>query len=130
MHHLTIVAADRTGLLGQLSAVLGDNGINIADIQARVHGQDAIIQISVDRLEDALRVLTEEDFHVVADDSLLLRVADQPGALATIAQQLATAGVDIRGIRLVQRHADFSVISVTCDDNAAARGVLAELVVR
>lgn len=128
MPHLTIVAEDRTGLLSELSSLLGNAGINISDIQAKAYGADAIIQIDVDRHEDTLHILAEEDFHVVADDSILIRVADQPGALAQIARQLADRQVDIRAVRVVQRHVGFSVISVNCDDNALAREVLGELV--
>ncbi|HSY29422.1 MAG TPA: ACT domain-containing protein [Burkholderiaceae bacterium] len=130
MHHLTIVAEDRTGLLVELSALLGNNGINIADIQAKVHGADAIIQLDVDRHEDTLRVLAEEEFHVVADDSVLVRIADQPGALANLAKRLADEKIDIRAIRVVQRHANFSVISVNCDKNDAARDVLRDVLLR
>jgi len=117
-------------LLVELSTLLADKRINIADIEARVHGVDAVIQLDVDRHEDALRVLAEEGFHVVADDSLLLRIADQPGALANIARRLAEVQIDIRAIRLVQRHADFSVISVNCDKNDAARDVLRDVLLR
>jgi hypothetical protein len=130
MHHLTIVAEDRTGLLVELSTLLGDNGINIADIQAQVHGADAIIQIDVDRHEDTLRVLAEDGFHVVADDSLLVRIADQPGALANLAKRLTDQVIDIRAIRVVQRHANFSVISVNCDKNDLAREVLRDVLLR
>lgn len=128
MPHLTIVAEDRTGLLSELSTLLGNKGINISDIRAKAYGADAIIQIEVDRHEDTLHILAEEDFHVVADDSLLLRVADQPGALAQIARRLADGQVDIRAVRVVQRHAGFSVISVNCDRNEVARRVLGDVV--
>lgn len=130
MHHLTIVAEDHPGLLVELSMLLADNRINIADIEAKAHGADAIIQLDVDRHEDALRVLSEEGFHVVADDSVLVRIGDQPGALANIAKRLADQKIDIRAIRLVQRHADFAVISVNCDNNDAARNVLRDVLLR
>jgi len=130
MHHLTIVAEDRTGLLVALSSLLADNGINISDIQAKVYGTDAVIHIAIDRLEDSLRVLTEEGYHVVNDNSVLVRVADQPGALANLARPLTAVQIDIRAIRVVQRHADFSVISIDCDNNDAAREVLRDILVR
>lgn len=130
MHHLTIVAEDRTGLLVALSTLLGNNKINIADIRAKVHGADAVIQIDVDRHEDTLRVLTEEGFHVVTDDSVLVRIADQPGALANLAKRLTDEKIDIRAIRVVQRHANFSVISIDCDKNDAARDVLRDILLR
>jgi hypothetical protein len=130
MHHLTIVAQNRSGLLVELSALLASNGINIADIEGKAHGADAIIQIDVDRHEDALRVLAEEQFHVVADDSLLVRIPDQPGELANIAKRLADEKIDISAIRVVQRHANFSVISVNCDKNDAARAVLQDVLLR
>lgn len=130
MHHLTIVAADRTGLLVALSSLLAENSINIADIQAKVYGAAAVIQLDVDRHEDSLRVLTEEGYHVVTDDSVLVHVADQPGALANLARRLTDAHIDIRAIRVVQRNANCAVISVDCDKNADAREVLRDILVR
>jgi hypothetical protein len=130
MHHLTIVAEDRTGLLVALGSLLADNGINISDIKAKVYGTDAVIQIDVDRHEDSLRVLTEEGYHVVNDNSVLVRMADEVGALAKLARPLTDAQIDIRAIRVVQRHANFLVISIDCDKNDAAREVLQDILVR
>jgi hypothetical protein len=130
MHHLTIVAEDRTGLLVALSSLLAEHGIDIADIKAKVHGANAVIQLEVDRHEDSLRVLTEDGYHVVADDSVLVQVADQPGALANLTRRLTDAHIDIRAIRLVQRHANCVVISIDCDRNADARTVLSDILVR
>ena len=130
MHHLTIVAEDRTGLLVDLSTLLADNSINIADIKAKVHGANAVIQLEVDRLEDSLRVLTEDGYHVVTDDSVLVQFADQVGALASLTRRLTDAHVDIRAIRVVQRHANCVVVSIDCDKNADARKVLSDILVR
>ena len=130
MHHLTIVAADRTGLLVDLSSLLADSGIDISDIKAKVYGPNAVIQLEVDRHEDSLRVLTEDGYHVVTDDSVLVQVADQPGALASLTRRLTDAHIDIRAVRVVQRHANFVVISIDCDKNDEARSVLSDILVR
>lgn len=130
MQHVTVIAEDRTGLIAELTAILAARGINIADIHAQLHGHDAVIQLDVDRFEDTLHALAEESFHVVSDDAVLLRLPDQPGALAGIAKSLADARIDIRSMTVVQRHDGYSVVAVGCNDNDAARGLLKGVVLR
>lgn len=130
MEHVTVVAEDKTGLLSDISGLLGRSHINISDIQASVHADVAVIQLNVDRFEDALRTLTEENYHVVADDAILVRIADRPGALAVIARSLSDARIDIRSMTVAQRLNGHSLVSIQCCDNAAARECLRDVLVK
>ena len=123
MKPITVIAADRTGLIAELTDILAARDINIGTLQAQLHGLDAVIQLTVDRYEDALHALAEENFHAVSDESVLLRIDDQPGALAGIAKTLAGQQIDIRALTVVQRHDGYSVVAVACSDNAAARAL-------
>jgi hypothetical protein len=130
MKQLTVIAADRTGLIAELSGILATKQINIGTIQAQLHGNDAVIHLTVDRYEDTLHALEEENFHVVSDESVVLRMADKPGALATIAKRLADHRIDIRSLTVVQRHDGSTVVAVASSDNGAARDLLRELCMR
>lgn len=129
IHNITVVAEDRVGLLAELTALLAKNNINITDLNIQTVGADALIRLGTDRCEDCLRVLSEENYHVVSENLILLRVVDQPGALALIAKRLAEQKVDIRSMIVVRRHQGFAVMGVSCCDNDLARSLLHDLLI-
>lgn len=128
-NNITVVAEDRVGLLAELTGLLAKNGINLTNIEIQTVGTDALVRLGTDRCDDCLRVLSEENYHVVSEDLVLLRVADQPGALAVIAKRLADQKIDIRSLIVVQRHQGFAVMGVGCSDNDLARSLLQDVLI-
>ena len=129
MRHITVIAEDRTGLIAELTDLLARHQINIAALNAQLYGHDAVIHLEVDQYEKTIHALEEEQFRVVADEAVLLRIADQPGALAMASKRLAENNIDIRSMTVVQRHDGYTIVAVGCSDNAAARMVLADALV-
>lgn len=130
MKQITVVTADRTGLVADLTARLMERGLNVLSIQARSVGGDAVVQIDVDDRDAALAALTAAGYPAMSEEVLAVRVEDRPGALAQIARQLADAGVDLRGISLVQRGGGRCIVAITVHDHAAARRVLGPLLLQ
>ena len=129
MRHVTVIAEDRTGLLAELTGILAARQINIGNVDARSYGKDVVIHLNVEEYEQTIHALEQENFHVVADEAVLLRVVDKPGALAEIAKRLADQNIDIRTLSVVQRHDGYSVVAVSVCDIAAARNLLADVLV-
>lgn len=129
MRHITVIAEDRTGLMAELTAVLARRDINIRGITTQLYGHDAVIHLQVDQYEQTIHALEEEAFHVVADEALLLRLVDAPGALAMASKRLADSNIAIRAMNLVQRHDGYSIVALSCNDNDAAKAVLADVLV-
>jgi hypothetical protein len=125
MYRVTVVTRDRPGLIAEVSELLCARGVNISAMVGQVFGGDAVLQLDVPEQDAALTALTSAGFQAVSDDVLLLRLTDEPGALAKISRRLADAQISIRGINMVQRGGGYAIVGTSTDDNARARELLA-----
>lgn len=130
MKHLTVIAEDRVGLMAELTEILAARQIDISNISAKLYGTDAVIHLEVDQYEATIHALEEEQFHVVTDDAVLLRIEDKPGGLALVAKRLAEQQIAIRAMTVVQRHDGYTIMAVGADDIAAVRRLMQDLVVQ
>lgn len=126
MSGITIVAGDRTGLIAEVTELLAARGVDIAFLDGRVVGEDAVLRAHIDDLSAALAVLTEAGFQVMSDDVVVFQIEDTPGSLARAARELADGKLDIRTVHTVSRSAGRCVVAITTDDNTRARALLGE----
>ena len=129
MKQLTVIATASPELAAELTSVLGENGVNLQDIAFKTMGNVALMNLVSDNYDAALRALTEAGYETVSDDSLLLEIEDQPGALAAVARELVDTGIGIRALNVVGQDETRALIAVSSSDNQAARLVLGERVV-
>ncbi|PMS21960.1 hypothetical protein C0Z18_05360 [Trinickia dabaoshanensis] len=129
MNSLTVITTDRTGLIAELSGLLATNGVNVAAMDGRAVGTNAILHIDVDNLSAAMAVLTRAGCQVMSDEVLTLQVENVPGALARVASELAEANLDIRMMRTVSRQPDSCIVTIATSDNAQAKRLLADRLV-
>ena len=88
MNRIIVMAKNEVGVLADISQALADEGINIETISAEGLADQGVITLSTDNHDDALRVLMNAGYKAVSDDSLILRLPDEPGALAKVAGQV------------------------------------------
>jgi len=69
-------------------------------------------------------VLRAGGYPYVEGETLIVEVEDRPGGLAAVAEKLAVAGVDIRGVLFVGRRAGTVETAFSVDDLARARKAL------
>ena len=55
---------------------------------------------------------------------MLVRVADEPGAIAHLAKRLRDSDLQIRSMRVVQHHGDWGAIAVSADTIEKARDLV------
>ncbi|MGZ3505614.1 MAG: ACT domain-containing protein [Vulcanimicrobiaceae bacterium] len=126
---LRIICHDRPGIVAELAQTLGDRNINLIDVEAHTHGDDAVVLLHVDEPDAALAVLTVAGFNCMTDEVVLARVDDRPGALAKLSKTLLDANVEVRSVTLVQRDEGHAIVAMSTGDNARARAVLADYVI-
>lgn len=128
MKRIMVVAADRKGLIADLSELLERHGVNINAIDAADENGTAYITLEVDRYDETLNLLRDSEYQAVPEEVVVIRIEDRPGGLARIARRLAENDVAIRGMTMLQRANGWCAVAVATDDNARSREVLAEYV--
>ncbi len=87
-------------------------------------GDTGIVIITTDDNDRALRVLTSGGFKAVIDDALVIRLRDEPGALAKVAAKFKQSGVDIQSLHILDRYDGYTMVALSADDRATAEALV------
>ncbi|MEE9592126.1 MAG: ACT domain-containing protein [Thermoplasmata archaeon] len=121
-----VTLKDAPGALAHVAGALAERGINLeASGGETVGGEGRVTLLTSD--EGATREVLEG--HNIAFEEvelLVVTLQDNPGALASIAQRLAAAGVNITSLVQLNRLHGRSDLGIAVDDLKKARSVLGE----
>ena len=120
MTRIVIMAKNEVGVIADISRALADASINIETISAKALGEKGVITLTTDDDDASLRVLTDAGFKASADDSLMLSLRDEPGALAKVAERFKEAGINIQSLHILDRREGHTTIAVSTDDREKA----------
>ena len=126
MNRITVIASNEIGVIADISRALADAGINIETISAEGLEERGTITLTTDAQDAALRVLTNAGFKAVSDQSLVLRLPDEPGALAKVAERFKHAGVNIQSLHILERQAGYSIVALAAEDREKAAKLVDE----
>lgn len=130
MKQITIVAENRPGLLAEITQALANENINIEDMDAESHENFAIMILQVDQYDLALQIINQQlGLKAVSEDVILVRLHDEPGALAQLSRRFGNANIDIRSIRIVQRGKDESLVAICTERTAEAMQLVKDILV-
>ena len=93
---ISVFIENRPGRLGDLCLVLAESGININAIMVPSGTDYGIVHVVVDRHQEALQALEANSYRTYTSRVLDVRMKDEPGALARLAEQLSEADIDIK----------------------------------
>ena len=125
MSRIIVTARNEVGVIADISAALAEAGINIETIDTEGGvGERGIVVLSTNDDDRALHVLKDAGFRSITDDTLVLRLRDEPGALAKVAERFKQAGVNIHSLHILSRHDGYSMIALTADDRAQAEALV------
>ncbi len=131
MKQITVVARNRAGLMADVSGALAAAGINIENADAQSFTDSAVIILTVDRYDDALRALRAvPEITAMSEDAFLVRLHNEPGALAQLSRRFADAGINIRSIRFLHRDAEHALVAISAERPAVAAGLVRDLLVQ
>ena len=126
MERIVIMARDDVGVLADITSVLAQASVNLESINTQVNGEHGTIIISTDDTNRALTALAGAGYSAVTDDALLIRLKDEAGALARVAQRFGEAGINIRSVHILDRKDGFATIalSTSTDDRPRAEALV------
>ena len=124
MNRIIVMAKNEVGVIADISRVLADKGLNIETISAEALGDKGVVTLTTNDYDEALRALTDAGFKTVADEAIVLRLRDEPGALARVAEKLKDAGVNLQSLHIVDRRDGHTTVALTADDRARAEALV------
>ncbi len=129
MKQITIVTESRRGLTADIAGLLAEEGINIETLDAEeVEGAD-VVTLTVDRYNRALAALRDGGYPAVTEDAMLVRIEDEPGALAKVAVRFKEADIPVRSIRIIRRRNGFGIVAISTERTEAAKELVRDLLI-
>ena len=89
-------------------------------IDAEGLGEKGVITLTTDNDDSALQALTTAGFKTITDEALVLRLPDEPGVLAKVAERFKNAGVNIQSLHILDRRAGYTTVVLSVADRAQA----------
>ena len=131
MKQIVITKENYVGLLADITEALAIKNINIISIDAMEIGRLAIFRVAVDEAcyDKALRLLRDHHFEAIAEETLVIRLKDEPGALAKISKQFKEAGIDMQSIRILRRDEGWGLVAIGTNDIEAGKKLLGSLLI-
>ena len=124
MDRIIVMAKSEVGVIADITAALANASVNILTINTENTGETGLVILTTEDNDDALSALTMAGFRAVIDDVLVIRLRDEPGALAKIAERFKNAGVNIQSLHILDRHGDYATVALSADDRAAAEALV------
>lgn len=115
---------DRPGMLGEVTAALGEKKVNLRALNAWVEGSEGVIRLVVDKHAVAKKLLAKMGWTPEERDVIEIELADKPGALADAATRLGDAGVNITHVFVGTGGARKATVFLGVSDLAAATKAL------
>lgn len=124
MDRIIVMAKSEVGVIADITAALAEADVNILTINTENTGETGLVILTTEDNDDALQALTAAGFRAVIDDVLVVRLRDEPGALAKVAERFKNAGVNIQSLHILDRHGDYATVALAADDRAAAEALI------
>ena len=124
MNRIIITVRDEVGVIADISKALADENINIEALNTEVAGEKGVVILTTNESDRALRVLMNAGFRAISDEAMIIRLRDEPGALAKVAEKFKIAGVNIQSMHILNRHGGHATIALSADDLDLARSLV------
>ena len=116
VRQLSVFIENKAGRVSEVTAKLGEAGINIRGFSVSDTADHGILRLIVDKPEQAQAVLTAADFTVKESDVICVDLPDHPGGLAGVLRTVSEAGVNIEYVYSLI--GDYVVLNVSDADRA------------
>lgn len=130
MKQITLITENRSGVIAEISESLAKQHINIESLDAETFKNSAVIILTVDRYDEALHVINKmPDLKAITEDAIVVKIKDEPGALAYIAKRFKDADINIRSIRIIRRNDGNSLAAICTERTDEAMKLVADILV-
>ena len=82
MKRIIVTVENEVGVLADITQVLAREDINLASINTEGRGDSGLVILTTEECDRALHALMNAGYRAVTDDALIIKLRDEPGALA------------------------------------------------
>ena len=129
MKEIVIVTQNRRGLIADITNAVGSHGINIEGLNAEEVQDMAVVELTVDKYDEAIECLRDTGFDAIGEEALIVQVPDEPGALARVAKRFKEADIDLRSVRIVRRDSGVAVVAIATERTERARELVKDCLI-
>ena len=129
MKQITIVAESSPGLLARVTEILAARGINVETLDAETGQDHGVMVLTVDRYDEALVALRDAGVAAVSEDAIVIRIADEPGALARISRRFHDAGIRLRSVRIIRRREGYGLVALSTERTERALDLVRDVLI-
>ena len=120
VERIIVMAKNEVGVLADITSTMAEADVNILTVNTESTGDTGIVILTTEDNDRALDALTTAGFKAIIDDALVIRLRDEPGALAKVAERFKDSGVNIQSLHILDRHAGYTTVALSADDRAKA----------
>src|SRR5688500_12522499 len=113
-----IVPPDRPGTVADIAERLAVRGINIDQMNVIDDHSHGVIRLEASPYDEALRVLSDAGYNAMSEDVIVIRIKDEPGAMAKVAARFREPQINIHAMRFARREGGSAVVMLATSDNA------------
>lgn len=130
MRQITVITPpDRPGIVADIAERLAARGVNIVQMDATDDHAHGVILLEAEPYDEALRALADGGYHAMSEEVLVIRLRDEPGALARVAARFREPEINIQAMRIVRRDGGWATVILSTNNNAKARELLSDCLV-
>lgn len=124
MRDFAIQLTHRAGELARVADALSRKNVNIKSLAGMVVGHQVLLRVIADDVEAARSALSDNNIRFEEAEVVTVVLENKAGELASIAQKLGDAGVNLQAIYLTGIEGDLVELAVISDDPKKAKKVL------
>ncbi|MDE2669085.1 MAG: ACT domain-containing protein [Chloroflexota bacterium] len=126
MKQITVAVQNRVGIIAEITEALARADVNLVAINTERTGETGLVTLSTEEHDHdrALHCLVGAGYRAVTDEALLIRLRDEPGALAKVAARFRDAGINIQSLHILDRHEGYATVALNTQDREATAALL------
>ena len=124
LKRIVVTVENEIGAVAGITKALAEGGVNLEGISTEASEHKGIVIITVRDDNRPLALLNQAGYKAVSEDVVVIRMADTPGALARVAEELKQADVNIRNLHILNRQDGYATVALTTSNQTLARAVI------
>ncbi len=130
MKQLSIIAENRLGVVTEITEALATGAVNIESLNAELAVDHTVVMLNVDRYDLAIQLIHQlPNMRIITEDAILVKLINEPGALAKIARRFTDAGIGLRSIRFMERNSEYGLVAISTDRTDSALALVDDVLV-